>query len=614
MLSAVICLCSYADTNSAYDSLSPQSQAQWLRILGFDTPHEYNEHQRSAIISDDFFLHPNGAYNPEAELQASLKAFHEPVQNPDEHAQCRFRGRYLWLKQHFSMDAVSEVNCPEFEAWIGGTGEIESISFVLVSGNLGNPASFYGHTLIKIQPKSESTQSHLKDPSVNFGAIVPDNASLPGYIWNTITGGYEGGFTHDQYHYHTHNYGERQLRDLWEYELNFTDTEAEMIAGHAWELLGKKYRYFFLHRNCAFRMAHLLELADGVDIVDPDAPWHIPQRLTQSLMNATRNDEPLVRRVIHQPSRQSRLRARLNGLNESERDAFNEQLQQNSSLTDGYQRLPVHSKAAVLDALMDTYRYRVIVDEDHSDHHEKNYLVALTERYQLPVIASQPLSLPNKPPHTSRFPGYTSLGIRHYNDDQTGVSLQFRPAYYDTVDSDHGHLAFSELSMGTVELEAQSDRLLLRQLEIVRVTHNPTNQTGLDGESRRSWAMGLGWYGLDPNCSGGCAVPTAWAEGGIGRELSNWGYLAARAGIGIRENRLGRGHIYTYPKIQVIGEINDHWRASAALSHRHSLDTNFSQTRSKLTIRRSIGINSDVRLHWDKGFGEAVGISYGWYW
>lgn len=614
LLLAFVSLCSWADTNSTYATLNPQAKAQWLRLLGFDNTHRSADYQHSAIISDEFFLHPNGRHDPQAELQASLDAFKSPVIDPDEHAQCRFRGRYLWLKQHLPMTAAPTVNCAKFEEWIGGSGEVESISFVLVSGNLGNPASFYGHTLIKIQPKTDSVQSHLKDPSVNFGAIVPDNASMPGYIWNTITGGYEGGFTHDQYYYHTHNYGERQLRDLWEYELDLSDAEAEIIAGHAWELLGKKYQYFFLHRNCAFRMAHLLELADGVDIVDPDAPWHIPQRLTQSMMTATRSGKPLVRKVSHQPSRQSRLSARLDGLSESEKTAFEEQLQEGSSLEGHYQSLPSQNKAAVIDALMDTYRYRVIIDEEHATDHEQHYLAALTERYQLPAIANRPLNLPNEPPHTSRLPGYTSLGLRHYTDDESGLSLRFRPAYYDALDSDHGHLAFSELSMGSLSIEARENRLLLQQVEIVRATHNPINQTGLDGESRRSWAMGLGWYGLDPECSGGCAVPTAWAEGGVGREFSQWGYLAVRGGIGIRENRLERGHLYAYPKIQFIAKLGERWRVSSSISHRESLDTNFSQTRSKLALRRSLGLNHDVRLYWEKGFGESVGLSYGWYW
>lgn len=613
-LLACVCLFANADNPSPYQTLNQQAQAQWLRLLGYDFTHPGDGHQSSAILSKDFFIHPRGHIDPDLELEASLQAFALPIIEPDQHSQCKYRGRYLWLRRHFPMESAPVVRCHEFEKWVGGTGEVESVSFVLVSGNLGNPASFYGHTLIKINPKKASAQSELNDSSVNFGAIVPDDASLPGYIWNTITGGYEGGFTHDQYHYHTHNYGERQLRDLWEYELDLSQEEATIIAGHAWELLGKKYRYYFLHRNCAFRMAHILELADGVDIVDSKAPWHIPQGLTQSLMSATRHQQALVKQVRHQPSRQSRLRARISGLTGTEYTAFKEKLASNKSAFDRRSELSADQKIAVLDALMDTYRYKVVIDEENKDHYERLYVDSLRQRYQLPAIPSKALDLQRMPPHTSRFPGRTALGLAHYSDDKTGLLLDFRPAYYDVLDADHGHLAFSELSMASASLEMRSNRALLRRFELVRVTHNPTNQTGLDDESQRSWAMGFGWYGLDPQCSGGCAVPTAWTEGGLGRELSDWGYVAMRAGIGVRENRLGRGHVYAYPKLQLIAKLGNRWRASLSTSQIESLDSSFSETQSELVLRKPLSRNSDMRFFWNDSFGESAGLSVGWYW
>src|SRR5512147_2999875 len=53
----------------------------------------------SEILSEDFFLSPQGRADPAAELAATLTAFFAaPGEAPDEHAQCRFVARFKWLR------------------------------------------------------------------------------------------------------------------------------------------------------------------------------------------------------------------------------------------------------------------------------------------------------------------------------------------------------------------------------------------------------------------------------------------------------------------------------------------------------------------------------------
>jgi hypothetical protein len=54
----------------------------------------------SDIDGKNFFLSPQGRTNPRAELDATLRAFLEPISTDAEvqHPQCRFPERYHWLK------------------------------------------------------------------------------------------------------------------------------------------------------------------------------------------------------------------------------------------------------------------------------------------------------------------------------------------------------------------------------------------------------------------------------------------------------------------------------------------------------------------------------------
>jgi len=69
-------------------------------------------------------------------------------------------------------------------------GNVSSVSLVYATGYLGNPASYYGHVLLKINSDGD-TQTALEDQAINFGAIIPDNEGMVSYILKGLMGGYE---------------------------------------------------------------------------------------------------------------------------------------------------------------------------------------------------------------------------------------------------------------------------------------------------------------------------------------------------------------------------------------------------------------------------------------
>ena len=202
------------------------------------------------------------------ELDETIRAFASPPKNnPNEHAQCRFRARYLWLDSKLDFDSyqIQDQQCPDFEQW-SLNGTTTSISVIFATGYLGNPASYYGHTLLKLNSSEKNDRTSLEDVSVNYGAIVPPGEGPLPYILKGVFGGYSGGFSDIQYYFHNHNYGENELRDMWEYELNLSQQEVDLLVAHTWEVLGKEYTYYFLRQNCAYQMAKVLEIIEGVSV------------------------------------------------------------------------------------------------------------------------------------------------------------------------------------------------------------------------------------------------------------------------------------------------------------------------------------------------------------
>lgn len=292
----------------------------WLRLGHYEENSASASGWTSAIHSPAFFLSETGITDPVAELEATIRAFAQaPGANPDLHPQCHFKGRYTWLLSTLQLDSerFPAVHCEAYSKWTKGQA-VESISLLYATGYLGNPASFYGHTLLKLN-STDPARSALLDVSVNYGAIVPPNDGPIIYVLKGMLGGYDAGFSHIQFYFHNHNYGELELRDIWEYQLDLSQPQVDLIMGHLWELLGKKYRYYFFRKNCGYRMAEILELVEGLDIIPRSHPYVYPQTVMTNLSEATIAGQSVVSEVKYHPSRQSRLYNKYQQLDNAEK-------------------------------------------------------------------------------------------------------------------------------------------------------------------------------------------------------------------------------------------------------------------------------------------------------
>ena len=613
LLSLVALILGAGDALAVADTRELAADTTWLK-LGKYTPSRFSrDRYESVVLSDEFFLAGDGKSNPRSELDATIAAMFLPVAgNPDDHAQCRFPARYIWLRGKGLLADAAEIDCRAFRQWIHGEAT-DSISIVFATGYLGNPASYYGHTLLKFNSSTSRATSDLLDVTVNYGAIIPANVGPITYIYNGATGGFNAGFSHIEYYYHDYSYGELELRDLWEYELDLTQDEVHFVMAHAWEVLGREYVYYFFRRNCAYRMAEVVEIIDGIRIIPPRRPWTVPQSLVSAADSITRDGKPLITRVQRHPSRQSvfyesyaRLRAR-------EQDSLR-QLVDNPDNATALEALPVDGQQRVVDAAIDYYGYRMPKDEPSDSELSQSYKKMLARRFALPPGERAPAEHTGRGPEKDRAPGYVSVGFMHNSRVGDGSSLRIRPAYYDVLDSSVSHVPNSELSMGELIVDVFGGDARLRQASLFRVEAVNGAISGLPGDAGRSWRLGLGVYEQFPGCED-CLVTRF--EGDIGRSMPFVGNATIGAYIGgaVQDNRNAYGNLFA----RASGYVNAHLGRKLSLSARYEYRYHFDSALEaedvlSFAARFELSRDWDLRLEWHDNRAESASLSVGYYW
>jgi hypothetical protein len=232
----------YANTlpyNQAIQSLISQAQKKqlhnhkrWHQLMHYK-PMLLRPGVKSQIVSPNFFLANNGHRNPEAELISTIYSYFVLTKNQKEyHPQCRFPARYLWLKTQLEWPENTnvQVKCLRYLQW-SNLNKIESIDAVFVTGYFGNPASFYGHIVLKLNDSSlVNHDTALMDQSINFGARVPPNENPIRFLVKGIFGGYTSLYTDQYFYQHTHYYTEKDLRDLWLYQLRLSKFDRQLLV------------------------------------------------------------------------------------------------------------------------------------------------------------------------------------------------------------------------------------------------------------------------------------------------------------------------------------------------------------------------------------------------
>lgn len=465
----------------------------WRRLL-----HVPNGAQRSEVQSADFFLAAMSPGEPLAELQALLAAYRQPWgADPSEHVRCRFPARLFFVAQHIDLPGYSprEPRCAALEHW-AKFDELRSASLLLVSGYFGNPASTFGHALLRLNTGEPSGSQTLLDLGFNFGALIPPNESTPVYIYKGLTGGYVAGFSDKYFYSHDLVYSGAELRDMWDYELALNSDQLMLLAMHLYELSGRKFTYYFLSENCAYRLAELVQLASGYALTDNARIWYAPVELFHRLHDADAlSGGALIRAVRFVPSSESQLRAAMGALSADERAVARRAMAAAAhQLATALAELPPTRSAPVIEALLSHAQMKHVAELPNvvaATRERQAWL--LRQRLLLPPTEQAPPAPPPRPsPAGADRPSSFGAGLTNGVGRRPG-GLMMRAAAFDyNALGDQGLDGGELVVLDALAVLTPGSALRLEQLDAIRVSKIDTTSADLGLDGALSWQTRVG--------------------------------------------------------------------------------------------------------------------------
>ncbi len=562
----------------------------WRRLLHFS-----RGAHRSEINSPDFFLSPVGRDDPAAELRATLDAYGAAwTPDPDAHPRCRYPARFLWLSRHVDLPSFDarDPRCQRLEKW-ALLDRLRSASLLLVSGYFGNPASTFGHALLRLDT-GEPGDSSLLDVTINYGALVPENELIALYVFRGLFGGYQSGFSDKYFYTEDLVYARTELRDIWEYELDLTDDQLMLLSFHLWEVIGRKFDYYFLTQNCAYRLAELIELATGEAILDHANLWYLPVEMFHGLQAVdARGPRRLIRAVRFVPSSQRELRHQFARLQSDEALATNQVIRSGSARFEPLTReFPEPARIAMADALLAYYQYRLVAEEPEprpETRAAKDDL--LRARLYLPAERGTTAPVPSlRSPAMGSAPMLTAVGLGVDGERGGYARMQFAAFHYDQIgfnSLDDGELVVLRAAAGI----DRDGRAFVDEFDAVRVRKLAVERVPIEGERRWSWQTRIGADRIRRN---DIERTEAVASFGIGRALA-LGPDITVFGMVDGVATTGTAPLGIEPNVGLIASAG-RWKAMVHAGLRYELPLNNWRPRIRFEARYQLDRNHALRV------------------
>lgn len=496
------------------DAAGLATRREWRTLL------HYRPAVDAGMVSDAddprFFLAPTGKSDPRAELAATLNAFFStaPVGGDPQPAQCAFVARYRWLKAELNFDdrRLPPQDCERFQQWFRALNA-EAATLVFASAYLNNPASLFGHTLLRLDRRGQTEQTRLLAYTINYAADDTHSHVLT-YALDGIAGGFKGRFDIQPYYQLVRAYSDLESRDLWEYRLNLSGSQLQRLLEHVWELRGIEFDYYFLKENCAWQLLTLLEAADPeLRLSDEFTFWTLPADTIRLLAWPPGR----VSGATARPARGTHINRRYAALTVHER-RLARRLREDAAVAAApdFARLAPERQALLLELALDERQHRRAARTKPAERVAPPDAVAhhlLVARHRLPVaaapVAVEPYATRPETGHASR-----RVGIGAGQRDGTAfVELNARASTHDLLEPDTGYTpdAGIELLNIAVRVYADRGRLALDRLTLLDITSLPPINALTP---RPAWRIHAGWE-ADPRSD--CLTCTAFnLSGGLG--------------------------------------------------------------------------------------------------
>jgi len=486
-----------------------------------------------AIDGGYFYLDSLGRNHPDRELEATIRALASvPDLSPFArdttalrlHPRAKYRARTRFLLEHGMPDSLlAAVDTSRWRRWHEGVRPRKA-TLVYASSYLGNPASMFGHVLLRFDAQDRTGLKDRLNYGITYGAGMPPGDPL--YIPKGLFGLYPGFLSILPYYLTLQKYKYLESRDLWEYPMDLDSTQIERLLEMVWEGGAGWNRYYFFTENCATGLARLL------DVLQPDSAWaeRFPSPSMPPELVRLFRDRGLAGAPVRRPSQLAVFLERRDALTIPQRQSLRRIVDGDLSDTARWNDLEA---PRILDAGIDYLGWQ-------RRNHPRDSLWRLRQesllerRARLPVgptevVVSDQGILPPETGHRPRLLGFEA-GRR--TDGSPELGFLGRVTYHALEERPDGFLDGSEVVAGTLDARWAPreglDGIRLANFDVLRIRSVPLWDSWL-----RSWAwsirLGARPFGFQDD-------PWISAEGSRGlatgtRAVRLWGMVGARAAL-----------------------------------------------------------------------------------
>ena len=104
--------------------------------------------------------------------------------------------------------------------------QVKSISLIFPTAYISSPASMQGHTFLRLD---KDINTPLIANAINYSARTNETFGAI-FAYKGLFGGYKGLYTMMPYYEKIGEYSDLELRDIWEYRLNFAQKEIDRLS------------------------------------------------------------------------------------------------------------------------------------------------------------------------------------------------------------------------------------------------------------------------------------------------------------------------------------------------------------------------------------------------
>jgi hypothetical protein len=268
-----------------------------------------------------FFISENGFQSPADELVATIKLLYSEstdfIRIHKMHPQCFYLARTQWLNQQLNVTYEDRVECVERDQWKKRLNTT-SVSLIFASGDIGNAASIFGHTFLKLNNPNNHLKKELLDYGIDYSA---DADASDGFLYAVkgLFGFYDGHFAMLPFHQKILDYTNIEGRDLWEFRLNFSQEEVKFLINHLLEMENAQAPYYFSNDNCSTQILRTLEVVrPGLNLADSIKNFVVPIDTVKLI----ENHGQMVSDVYFRPSLKTKFLNSFKNLDSDQRNYF----------------------------------------------------------------------------------------------------------------------------------------------------------------------------------------------------------------------------------------------------------------------------------------------------